>query len=113
MKLLLITILISLSSFFPVPVRTVTANTTITSTDDNGFVINTGAAVTFTLGSVSAGFSCKIINQGTGSITLSTPVTVGNSQTITIIPKSASGLEPGIKGNTLEIVFDGTSWRGR
>lgn len=105
-------IIISLMSFSAAPVRSVSANTTISSTDDNGFVINTGAAVTFTLGSVSSGFTCTVVNQGTGNITLSSGVTVANSQTITIIPKSASGIEPGILGNSLRLIYDGSTWRG-
>lgn len=114
MKTLLIIslILISLSSFTVAPVRTVSANTTIITSDNEGFVINTGAAVTFTLGTVSNGFTCTIVNQGTGNITLSSAVTVANGQTITIIPKTASGIEPGIVGNSIRLVFDGTIWRG-
>ena len=105
-------IIISLMSFSAVPVRSVSANTTIVTGDDNGFVINTGGAVTFTLGTVSSGFTCTVINQGTGNITLSSGVTVANGQTITIIPKSASGIEPGIIGNSIRLIFEGTTWRG-
>lgn len=105
-------LLISLSSFSAAPVRSVSANTTISSTDDGGFIINTGAAVTFTLSSVSTGFTCTIINQGTGNITLSSSVTVANSRTITIIPKSATSIEPGILGNSLRLIYDGSTWRG-
>lgn len=104
-------IIISLMSFSAAPVRTVSANTTIVSGDDGGFVINTGAAVTFTLGTVSSGFTCTVVNQGTGNITISSDVTVANGQTITIIPKSASGIEPGILGNSIRLIYDGT-WRG-
>jgi hypothetical protein len=104
-------ILISLMSFSAAPVRSVSANTTIVTGDDNGFVINTGGTVTFTLGTVSSGFTTTIVNQGTGNITLSSAVTVASGQTITVIPKSASGIEPGILGNSIRLIYDGT-WRG-
>jgi hypothetical protein len=104
-------VLISLMSFTVAPVRTVSANTTIGTSDNDGFVINTGAAVTFTLGTVSSGFTCTIVNQGTGNVTLSSAVTVASGQTITIIPKTASGIEPGIVGNSIRLIYDGTTWR--
>lgn len=103
---------ISLMSFTSVPIRTVSASTTIVSGDDTGFVYNTGGAVTFTLGTVSSGFSCTISNYGTGAITFSSGITVANGQTITILPKSASGIEPGIIGNSITLTYDGTTWRG-
>ena len=106
-------LLILLMSFHAVPVRTVSASTTIGTGDDTGFVTNTGAAVTFTLGSVSSGFSCTVANHGTGIITFSGGITVANGQTITVLPKAASGIEPGIVGNSIRLFYDGTTWRGQ
>lgn len=105
-------ILISLMSFSVAPVRSVSANTTIGTSDNDGFVINTGAAVTFTLGTVASGFSCTVVNQGTGNVTLSSAVRVSSGQTITVIRNSPSEINPDILGNSLRLVFDGTTWRG-
>ena len=110
---ILLVLLISLMSLSAVPVRTVSASTTIGTSDDNGFVTNTGAAVTFTLGTVSNGFSCTVANHGTGNVTFSGAITVANGQTITVLPKSASSIEPNIIGNSITLFYDGTTWRGQ
>jgi len=108
---LFLTLLISLMSFLTIPVRNVSASTTITSADDGGVVTNTGGAVTFTLGTVSSGFSCTINNQGTGDITLSTAVTVHNGKTVTTIGRHSTEITSNGVGNKLRIYYDGTSFR--
>lgn len=112
MKTLFALLLITFFSFIAVPVRTVSASTTIVSGDDTGFVTNTGGAVTFTLGTVSSGFSCTVSNHGTGIITFSAPITVANSTTITTLSKSATEITPNQIGNKIRLYYDGTTWRG-
>lgn len=112
MKILILLTFILLMSFVTVPVRSVSSATTIVTGDDSGFVVNTGGAVTFTLGTVSAGFTTTIVNNGTGVITFSSAVTVGNGQTITQLSNSAGAIMPGTKGNSIRIFYDGTLWRG-
>lgn len=112
MKILKFIPFILLMSFFTVPVRSVSTATTIVTGDNSGFVVNTGGAVTFTLGTVSTGFTTTVVNNGTGVITFSSPITVANGQTITELSYSASAIMPGIKGNSIQIFYDGTIWRG-
>lgn len=111
-NLLLLLFLIGSMSFNFVPVRTVSASTTIVSGDDTGYVVNTGGAVTFTFGTVSAGFTCTISNHGTGNVTFSGPVTVANGTTITVLPKGATEFLPNVKGNSINLLYDGSVWRG-
>ncbi len=101
------------SAFTLVPVRTSSGATTITTSDNDGVVIHTGAASTYTLGTVSSGFSCTIINHGTGAITLSGAVTVANGRTTTTIPASRGEITPSNISNSLVLIYDGTNWRGR
>ena len=110
---ILFLMLISLMSITSVPIRTVSASTTIGSGDDTGFVTNTGGSVTFTLGTVSSGFSCTVVNHGTGIITFSGSVTVANGTTITTLSKSASEILPNQIGNSINLFYDGTTWRGQ
>jgi hypothetical protein len=115
MKTLSIILILLIPTFgFKAPVtRTVSSSTVIMLTDDLGTIVNTGGNVTFTLSAgLLSGFSCTIYNHGTGNIVFSLPITVANGQTITILPKSASGIEPGIIGNSIRISYDGSVWRG-
>ena len=109
-NLLVIIVAICLSSFI-IPTRVISTSTTITTSDDNGVVINTGGAVTYTLGTVSSGFTCTIVNQGTGSITFSTGIKTDNNNTITVLDKSSSSMSAGVVGNSVRLLFDGTIWR--
>jgi hypothetical protein len=98
---------------FVVNTRTVTGTSTTIATADNDFVIlHTGAAATYTLGTVSDGFSCRVVNHGTGNITFSGAVTVANGQTITVLGRSASEMLPGVNGNSITLVRIGGVWRG-
>lgn len=105
--------LISLMSITFVPVRTVSANTTITTADDEGFVTNTGGAITITLGTVTSGFKCTVANHGTATLIFSSGITVANGTTITALSKNSSEISPNQIGNTIEIWYDGTTWRGK
>ena len=79
---------------------------TIASTDH--IIINTGAAAAWTLPAANAagltGRIYRIINQGTGNITLSQAVTTANATTTTTVPFAAGT-------NNFEIISDGTVWR--
>lgn len=110
MKTLILVFVFYVCSSF-INIRTVSSNTTITSTDNDGIVMNTGGAVTFTLGSVSSGFSCSVVNNGTGNITFSSGITVANGQTITVLTKSATEISPGLIGNKIRIFYNGSTWR--
>lgn len=69
-------------------------------------VINTGVAGTWTLPSPDTcpGRIYKLINHGTGVVTLSPAVKTGNST-------STSSLVAGASNNTIEIISDATVWR--
>jgi len=69
-------------------------------------VINTGVAATWTLPAASgcAGRVYRLLNQGTGSITLSAAVTTANGTTSTTLVITAGS-------NFYEILSDGTVWR--
>lgn len=110
-KLFAIFSILFLCSFF-VPTRTVSTTTaTISSSDDGYVVIHTGAAASYTLGTVSSGFKVTIVNHGTGNITFSTTVKTTNTQTITVLSNYSSQMMPGVVGNSIDLLFDGTSWR--
>jgi hypothetical protein len=97
---------------FSVLNRTVTGtSTTIASTDDNYVILHTGAAATYTLGTVSDGFSCTVANHGTGVITFSSAITTANGQTITVLSNSAGSFVPGQIGNSITLVKIGGVWR--
>lgn len=92
--------------------RTVTGTTaTVASGDDNYLIVHTGAAATYTLSSVSDGFSCIIANHGTGAITFSAAITTANGQTITVLPMSNGEIVPGQIGNKITIARIGGVWR--
>lgn len=101
-----------LSSVF-VPIRTSSTSTTIAQSDDTGFVTHTGSTATYTLGTVSAGFSCTIENMGIGIITFSQGITVGNGKTLTTLGFSRNTMTPDGFGNSITIHWDGTAWRGK
>jgi len=77
---------------------------TVLSTDY--VVINTGAAATWTLPTAStcAGRVYRLLNQGTGSITLSQSVRTASGTTSTTLIVTAGS-------NFYEILSDGTEWR--
>lgn len=92
--------------------RTVTGtSTTVASTDDGYVILHTGAAATYTLGTVIDGFSCKIVNHGTGAVTFSGAITTANGQTITALPNSNGEIVPGQIGNQINIAKIGGVWR--
>ena len=92
--------------------RTVTgSSTTISSTDDNYVILHTGPAATYTLGTVSDGFSCTVANHGTGDITFSAPITTADGQTITVLPFSSGSFTPGQSGNVITLIKIGGDWR--
>jgi hypothetical protein len=97
---------------FAVPTRTVSTTTaTIATADDNFVIVHTGAAATYTLGTVSAGFSCTVLNHGTGNITFSTNIRTTNTQTVTILTNYSSQMMPGTIGNSIQLLYDGAVWR--
>ena len=99
-------------SAFTIPTRTVSTTTATISTGDDGYVIiHTGAAATYTLGSVSSGFSCTVVNHGTGSITFSTNIRTTNTQNITVLTNYSSEMMPGTIGNSIRLLYDGSVWR--
>ena len=69
-------------------------------------VINTGAAATWTLPAATgcAGRVYRLLNQGTGAVTLSLTVRIDNTTTSTSLPVTAGS-------NFYEILSDGTEWR--
>jgi hypothetical protein len=84
--------------------RSGAGNYTVLATDY--VVINTGAAATWTLpaaGSCS-GRVYRLLNQGTGNITLSIAVTTASGTTTTSLVNTAGS-------NFFEILSDGTNWR--
>jgi hypothetical protein len=104
---LLLTLLSGFSStkMATLTVSTVSANTTLTSS--NHVVICTQAApITLTLPAASSnsGVVFQIVNHGVGTVTLSPAVRVAVSETM-------SGISPNLGGNTFEIISDGTTWR--
>lgn len=114
MKKLLFLICILFFGFSSILNRTVTGtSTTISSSDDNYLIVHTGAAATYTLGTVSNGFSCKVVNHGTGNITFTVTggITTANGQAITILPFSNGEIYPGQIGNQITIAYIGGVWR--
>ncbi len=74
--------------------------------DTDHVVINTGSAASWTLPAAAAGNAGRIyrlINQGTGSITLTQSVTTANATSTTTLPAGATG--------NFEIISDGSAWR--
>jgi hypothetical protein len=69
-------------------------------------VINTGAAATWTMPAASscAGRIYRLLNQGTGNITLSAAVTTASGTTTTTLGSAAGS-------NAFEIISDGSVWR--
>ncbi len=108
--LLLTLMLFALSSSKPaqptttLPISTVSANTTLTSS--NHVVVNTGGAITLTLPTASAntGLILVVANHGTGAVTFSPSLKVGNTETLTSITYQ-------LGGNLVTIISDGTNWR--
>lgn len=84
--------------------RSGTGSYTLLATDY--VVINTGAAATFTLPAASscAGRIYRLLNQGTGAVTLSQTVRTDASTTTTALAVTAGA-------NFYEILSDGTEWR--
>lgn len=84
--------------------RSGTGNYTVLATDY--VVINTGAASTWTLPdpTACAGRVYRLLNQGTGAITLSRTVKTANATTTTNLAVTAGS-------NFYEILSDGTEWR--
>lgn len=95
---------LSVNGSLAVSYRTGTGAYTLLTTDH--VVINTGAAATWTLplASSCAGRVYRLLNQGTGTITLSQTVRTDAATTITNLPTAAGS-------NFYEILSDGTEWR--
>lgn len=95
---------ISVSGSIKVNYRSGTGAYTLLATDY--VVINTGAAATWTLPAASgcAGRVYRLLNQGTGAITLSQSVRTASGTTST-------SLAVGANSNFYEIMSDGTEWR--
>lgn len=108
--LLLILTVFVLSSSKPampvttLPVVSVTTNTTLTNA--NHVVICKGGAITLTLPSASAntGLTLVVANHGTGAVTFSPTLKVGNTEILGAITYQ-------LGGNLVTIVSDGTDWR--
>jgi hypothetical protein len=83
-------------------VRLVNNNTALLPTD--AVIIWTGVNGTITLPTVATGRAVYIVNHGTGTITLSKPITTGSGTTSTTITTAATN-------KYYHIVFDGTVWR--
>ena len=84
--------------------RSGSGNYTVLATDY--VVINTGAAATFTLPAANtcAGRIYRLLNQGTGAVTLSQTVRTDATTTTTALAITAGA-------NFYEILSDGTEWR--
>jgi hypothetical protein len=95
---------ITLTGSHTVSYRSGTGNYTLVSTDY--VVINTGAAATWTLPdpTTCAGRTYRLLNQGSGSITLSRTVRTASGTTSTTLVVTAGS-------NFYEILSDGTEWR--
>ena len=112
-KILAIILGAVLVSFTTINTRTVTGTTaTIVTADDGYIILHTGAAATYTLGTVSDGFSCKIVNHGTGEITFSTAIFTGSTgHSTTKLSNYFTILEPDKIGNSIQITKIGGDWR--
>lgn len=95
---------LSVTGSLAVSYRSGTGAYTVLATDH--VIINTGGAATWTLPAASgcAGRVYRLINQGTGNITLSRTVRIDSSTTVTSL-STASG------NNFYEILSDGSEWR--
>jgi len=95
---------VTVTGSMTVSYRSGTGAYTILATDHA--VINTGGAATWTLPAASgcAGRVYRLVNQGTGNITLSIAVTTANGTTTTTLVNTAGS-------NFFEILSDGTNWR--
>ncbi|MEO7992568.1 MAG: hypothetical protein ABI663_23655, partial [Chryseolinea sp.] len=95
---------LSVSGSIATAYRVGTGAYTVLSTDH--VVINTGAAATWTMPAASGcpGRSYRLVNQGTGNITLSRTVRTDNTTTSTTLVFAAGT-------NSYQIVSDGTEWR--
>ncbi len=84
--------------------RSGTGAYTLSATDY--VIINTGAAATWTLPAASscAGRIYRLLNQGTGAVTLSQTIRTDASTTTTNLPVTAGS-------NFYEVLSDGTEWR--
>jgi hypothetical protein len=112
MKKLTLILSIFLLSTIVIPYRTVTGtSTTIAPGDDNFVIIHTGGSATYTLGTVADGFSCTIVNHGTGNIILTQSITTANGQTVTVVNRSNGEIIPGQIGNKIRISRINGVWR--
>ncbi|RYY30671.1 MAG: hypothetical protein EOO04_04215 [Chitinophagaceae bacterium] len=95
---------LSVNGSVSVAVRSGTGDYSITATDY--VVINTGGAVVFTLPAATscAGRIYRILNHGTGSITLSQAVRLSSALTGSVLSNAAGD-------NSVDIISDGTEWR--
>ena len=84
--------------------RVINSSYTLLATDN--VLINIGAAVTWTLpaANTAGGRTYRLVNQGSGNVTLSQAVTIANGVTTTTIGNAAGS-------NSFEIISDGTVWR--
>lgn len=112
MKKSILVLLVGLFSAFTILNRSVSTSTaTIASGDDNYLIVHTGPAATYTLGTVSDGFSCTVVNHGTGAITFSAAITTANGQTITVLPRSNGEIVQGQIGNKITLARISGVWR--
>jgi hypothetical protein len=95
---------LSVSGSLAMTYRSGSGNYTVLGTDY--VVINTGAAATFTLplASTCAGRIYRLLNQGTGAVSLSQTVRTDSGTTTTTLATTAGA-------NFYEILSDGTEWR--
>jgi hypothetical protein len=95
---------VKVSGSVTVGYRSGTGNYTLLTTDY--VVINTGAAATWTLPAASSctGKMYRLLNHGTGNVTLSIAVNTANATTTTNLAFAAGT-------NYSEIISDGTAWR--
>ncbi len=92
---------LSINGSLTVAVKLNPGTYTLLATDH--VIINTGIAVTWTIPAASSctGRIYRLINQGTGSVTLSQNVTTANAVTSTVL----------LAASNYEIISDGTVWR--
>lgn len=112
-KVLGIILCVFMMAFATVNTRTVTGTTaTIAAADDGYVILHTGAAATYTLGTVSDGFQCRIVNHGTGEITFSAAVLTGSTgHSTTKLSNYHTVFEPEKIGNSIELTKIGGNWR--
>jgi hypothetical protein len=87
-------------------------NFTITNSHDGQTIVNTGGACTYTLSATTTNFVVNVVNQGTGTITFSSAITIKPGVTTTRLSPNPSEMLPNQIGNKLKLHRDASGvWR--